>query len=111
MTYFNPKIYNKQNLKESDRKELEFYKELFYSAVENALENRSFNSTGSNIIDAAIEEIVKDFSKDLKHNIGVKLQDVVVSMIDSYEDKAGVEEVENPETFFYKEDCDEEECS
>lgn len=28
MTYFDPKIYNKQNLKDKDREELEYYNEL-----------------------------------------------------------------------------------
>ena len=33
MSYFNPKMYNKQNLKDEDRQEIEFY----FGVIDNAL--------------------------------------------------------------------------
>jgi hypothetical protein len=37
MTYFNPKIYNKQNLKKEDRRELEYYNNMFLNVIDSAL--------------------------------------------------------------------------
>ena len=38
MTYFDPKIYNMKNLKEKDRKELKFWREIFDRQIENAMD-------------------------------------------------------------------------
>ena len=108
MTYFNPRIYNKQNLKEKDRKELEYWKEVFDSVIENAKE-RFVSSTITDIqtIDTLLTEVAEEFCEYVRADLGYQLQDNVVSIIDNYE--GDIEEVEEPETFLYYPDVSEDE--
>ena len=99
MSYFNPKIYNKQNLKEKDRIELEYWEDEFVSLIKTAQDNFQLGSTGSKTIDRIREEIVDNFCKELKIALGCFLQDNVVGIIDHYDEE--VDEVEEYETFFY----------
>ena len=100
MTYFNPRIYNKQNLKEKDRKELEYWKEVFDSVIENAKEwFVSSTITDIQTIDNLLAEVAEEFCEYVRADLGYQLQDNVVSIIDNYE--GDIEEVEEPETFLY----------
>lgn len=108
MSYFDPKIYCKQNLKEADRKELEYWNQIFNNVIYNA----EFDFTlETNIEIPAINNIINDtikaYGEMLKDKLGQLMQDNLVGIIDGYEED--VEEVENPETFLYdrEEDSDE----
>lgn len=98
MTYFNPKIFCKQNLKERDLNELEFWKSEFDNCVENTLANEQ--DYDDSTIAKMKNEIIEEFAEALKTNWGYVLQDVVVADIEDYDDD--VEEYANPETFFYE---------
>ena len=107
MTYFNPKIFCKQNLKESDRKELEYWKQTF----DNVINNAEFDFTLDTdieipAINAIISDTVKAYGEVLKDKLGQMMQDNLVGIIDGYEDD--VHEVEEPETFMYEPEEEEE---
>lgn len=101
MTYFNPKIFCKQNLKESDRKELEYWKQTFDNVINNAEFDFTIDtSIGIPAIDAIISDTVKAYGEVLKDKLGQMMQDNLIGIIDGYEDD--VHEVEKPETFLYE---------
>lgn len=102
MTYFNPKIYNKQNLKDEDRKDIDFYKELFDSVISKA-EFEAEMPSDIEIFDNIRNEIIDTFARDLRVNLGYALQDLVVGIIDGYEDE-DIKEVDNPDTYYYSEE-------
>ena len=108
MTYFNPKIFCKQNLKESDRKELEYWKQSF----DNLICNAEFDFTlDADIeipaINAIISDTVKAYGEVLRDKLGQMMQDNLIGIIDGYEDD--VHEVEEPETFMYEREEDKDE--
>ncbi len=98
MTYFNPKIYNKQNLKEKDRKELEYWNDVFTNIIENAKFDCCPDDDGDTIKKIQYE-IIERFCRDLRINLGWTMQDHVIAIIDDYDES--IAEVENYETFFY----------
>ena len=108
MTYFNPKIFCKQNLKESDRKELEYWNQAF----DNVINNAEFDFTLDTdikipAINAIISDTVKAYGEVLRDKLGQMMQDNLIGIIDGYEDD--VHEVEEPETFMYEREEDKDE--
>lgn len=99
MTYFNPKIYCKQNLKEKDLKEMEYWKEEFEIALDMAYDkyNEVHCTADSMILDEIKIQLVDSFIEIVKECLGNRLQNALVSCIEGYEED--VEEVEFPETF------------
>lgn len=106
MSYFDKRIYCKQNLKEQDRNEMEFYVELFEEAIENALDESEMETIHAGTIGKIVEEVRADFAGRLREELGLAMQELAVSTIDSYEEDA--EPVEDPETFFYEPEEEEE---
>ena len=108
MTYFNPKIFCKQNLKESDRKELEYWNQAFDNVINNAEFDFTIDtSIGIPAIDAIISDTVKAYGEVLRDKLGQTMQDNLIGIIDGYEDD--VHEVEEPETFMYEREEDKDE--
>lgn len=108
MTYFNPEIYCKQNLKDEDREKLEYYQEIFESVIENSVDTyETITRCGIESLDKLVMDVVKDFVEELKAELGITLQELAVSIIDHYEED--VEPVEDYETFYYQPEEDEEE--
>lgn len=102
MTYFNPKIYNKQNLRNADRKELDFWNDTFKNVIESGCDD--FVSEVLNAPIPFVEEVVKQIIDgircELHTALGYAMQQVVVACIEAY--KSPVEEVENPETYLWE---------
>ncbi len=98
MSYYNPKIYNKQNLKEKDLRELEYYEGMFHNAIENVL--CDYKGEFPKGVDTLVEGIANDFAKRLKVYLGCQLNEEMVSIIDKYEDE-DVKEIEEPTLFDY----------
>lgn len=108
MTYFNPEIYCKQNLKEKDREELEFYQERFESVIENAVDTyETMTESGIESVDKLVMDVVNNFVEELKVELGITLQELAVSVIDHYEED--VDPVEDYETFYYQPEEENEE--
>ena len=97
MTYFNPEIYCKQNLEDADRRELEFWHSEIMGMIESAKPDR-FDNSISETFDKIRDEIIENYAEGLKYVVSMALQDMMISVIESY--GYDVEPVENPETFF-----------
>jgi hypothetical protein len=93
MTYFDPRIYCKQNLKDKDREELEYWQTVF----ENVIASASFEIGDESILGRIRKEIIDEFCEELKKELSYAMQDNLVGCITSY--GGDIEEVEEPETF------------
>lgn len=101
MSYYNPKVYNKQNLKEADRKELDYYYEKIFACIDNVVEDH-YEYSNIEELKKVEQNVIHKFCEELKDYIGYDWQEDVVSIIDEYEDEYEIQEVENPETYHYK---------
>lgn len=85
MTYFDPKTYNEEKLNSTDKREIDFWRELFNKAWENAEGNylESFESpdTAMTIIR---KEILRVFRNHLIEHFEWSVKDYVISRLDSY---------------------------
>lgn len=107
MSFFDSKIYCKQNLKPEDREKLEADEELVKSIIDKASDDYETDVEDDEEIDAFAKikkEVVESFVEYLKYWTASVLQDELIGLIDNYEED--VEEVENPEVFEYVEDED-----
>lgn len=105
MSYFNPKIYNKQNLKEADKKELDYYEGMFHTTLDNVRED--YSGDIPNGLADVVDGIIGDFVGRCKEWFGYCLQDETVGIIDGYEEEA--EEIEDFETYLYNADDEDDE--
>lgn len=101
MSYFDPNIYNKQNLREADRRELDYWQSIIYNAIDNTVWEYE-NDTDTPTIASIKQEIVNDFAEALKYSVGLDLQETAVSIIDSYPEDEDVKPRTNPETYLYQ---------
>lgn len=89
MTYFNPAIFNKENLKEKDRKELEYYEDVFKNVIANTefdyCANDDFGGN-SPTMKNMLSEVIHSFCEALRTDLGYAMQEQVVAMIDSYDE-------------------------
>lgn len=95
MTYFNPKIYCKQNLKEEDRARIERFKDEVEEIFNLALDDYEEELKGDSV-DQIKLEVIKDFGETFKARVADRAQDYLIGVIENYDE---VEEVDNPETF------------
>ena len=102
MSYFDPKIYNKQNLKTQDRQELDYWERVFLNDIEYAAEDIQLDMPAIPVLADIVNQTVAAFCESLKEKIGYTLQEAAVGMIEDYEGE--VDEVENPETYIYNSD-------
>lgn len=107
MSYYNPKIYCKQNLKDDDRNELEYWNDVFMNIIESEQTEYYINNDGS-ILDKIQSEIITNFCEHLKIQLGYVMQDNLIARMDNYycnededEDSEDLKEVEDYETFLY----------
>lgn len=99
MTAFNHRYYNKENLKERDRHELDFWFDEFMNAVANAeCEHVPFDEDEEQTVLGRIHsEIAAEILDDLREHIGWQFDEIMVSIIDNYDDE--VPEVKNFTTY------------
>ena len=109
MTYFNPKKKNKNNLKEKDRKDLEWMETFFKNIILNTVgQSQEFFNSGSDTLDKIHNELMDTVREDLMEELGNQLHELCIGIIDNYEDD-DVEEIENAETFLYEPKYEDEE--
>ena len=94
MTYFDPHIYCKQNLKEEDLKEMEYWKRVFEDTINNA--KIAYDEEGD-ILDDIRKKVIDSFCEELEKSLNEQMQAQLEGCIESYE--GDIEKVENPETF------------
>lgn len=97
MKEIDPRIYCKQNLEIADLRELEFWQHKITYMIESAKPDR-FDNSISETFDKIRDEIIENYAEGLKYVVSMALQDMMISIIESY--GYDVEPVENPETFF-----------
>lgn len=103
MSYFDPKVYNIDNLKPEDRNTLKYWCERFVGIIESVQDIEDDTCGTLNKIKG---EIIEEFCNELYGNIASLFQEETVYAIDNYpdEDENGneifVEEVANPTTFY-----------
>lgn len=101
--FANPTIYNRENLKPEDRKELDFW---FNEIITEIIVTLEEHPTGVSALDDLISDIQKDYAHDLIYNFGVNIDEVMVSLIDGYPEDVPCEAVEEFTTYTMKaEDC------
>lgn len=100
MSYFNPKIYNNQNLKEEDRAELEYWHEVFENAVDCVKFDNNLIMSNSETLEKIVSEIIADFCTDLKSHIDSIMQEHIVAYINSYDENKEIKEIEDYEVFY-----------
>ena len=95
----NHRYYNKENLKESDRHELDFWFDEFMNAVANVeCEHEPFDEDEEQTVLGRIHsEIAAEVLDDLREHIGWQFDEIMVSIIDNYDDE--VPEVKNFTTY------------
>ncbi len=87
MTYLNPEIYNKHNLKKSDRQEVEFYAELIKNALLNAEDVIKVHADEGNPISKGIMQYQLTAIEEARNQLSMQLHDVVVAYIENYNDE------------------------
>lgn len=100
MTYFGPKIYNRQNLLEKDRKICDMIRD-FCNHLIDYTETDEMSDNGT-ILDQLQNDIIADFCERLRERLGYHLQDIVVGIIDDYPEDMEISEIDNPDTYYYK---------
>lgn len=95
MTYFDPRIFNKENLKEKDLLELQYYYDTVMNCIENALWDSKLLASRGGIpsISKMANEIVDKFVKELKFDIAMAFNDNIVAIIDNYDEEIEEREV------------------
>lgn len=109
MSYFDPTIYCKQNLKEADRAEMERYQKLFNDVLNYTYERYSedFCNEDSTMLDEVKLQIASTVIELAKDSLGRTLEDHMVGLIDSYEADVVIKEHAEPESFLYEPGDDE----
>ncbi len=88
MSYYDPEIYNIENLKDEDRQylsELEYIKEniLCDETVDEYLSEFGYGKTAS----AILAELFIPFIHRLSEDVDLHIQELIVGMIDNYSDE------------------------
>lgn len=87
MTYFNPEIYNKHNLKKRDRDEIEFYAELIKNVLLNTEDVIKMHTDKDNPISKGIADYQLAAIDEVREQMAMQLHDVVVGYIENYNDE------------------------
>lgn len=99
MSYFNPKVYNRENLTDADRRELDYWHDVFMSTIDGALCSYVENDEDCEALYELKKSIVEHFCEELKLDFGCAMQEHAVSVIDDYEHD--VPEHETYTTYYY----------
>lgn len=92
MSYFDPEIYNEDNLKEQDKREIQFWRDSFLMDIDNALKDVCGFGENDKTLDKIKREIIEEYIEALKVRVEYSVNDVIVSIIDNYDDENGGEE-------------------
>lgn len=89
--YFDSTIYNRENLKEKDRKELDFWFDFMNNVIDGVMDDDE--PLGLETLDKLINEVEENIAKQIKENLKSNMQEYLVAIIDGYD------EVEKREEF------------
>ena len=101
MTFFDPKYFCKQNLKEKDKLFLDFVEATALTAIDRAETTYEDDyAVNGDMLDKIRLDVVKQFVEVVKTELGEVLQEHVVGIIDHY--KEDITPVDSPETYDYE---------
>ena len=81
------KCYKISDLKERDRKEVEFWIETIEDQIDSCLYDYPIDPNLPEVIEKIMAGIAEDFVDELKEHLVAHFRDVVISIIDNYEDE------------------------
>ena len=81
------KCYKISDLKERDRKEVEFWIETIEDQIDSCLFDYPLDPNLPEVIEKIMAGIAEDFVDELKEYLVAHFKDVVISIIDNYEDE------------------------
>ena len=100
MSYFDPKIYCKQNLNEQDRKEFDWWYEFIMSAVDSFVANQGIREFEMpDFLRNILADIEDEIIDELKDSIANKFNNLIVGTIDNYPEDTYIKEIEEPELY------------
>lgn len=81
MSYFDPEYYTEEKLTEDQRAEIEYWRGVFDSAVQNVLDDMEDKT----ILGKIVKEIAEKVTAEVMENVEDNISSLVVSLIDSAE--------------------------
>lgn len=81
------KCYKISDLKEKDRKEVEFWIETIEDQIDRCLFDYPLDPNLPEVIEKIMAGIAEDFVDELKEYLVAHFKDVVISIIDNYEEE------------------------
>ena len=82
MSYYNPKIYNKEHLPEAIRAEMQKYFNIFMRSVDKTLSEMT-EADNPSMLDRVRNEDFKEFAYNLKINLSCDFGEMTVKAIDN----------------------------
>lgn len=92
VSYFDPEIYNLDNLHEADRREAEYWRDEFLANLDGALDLICDDET---VFGKLQREIIDEYIEAVKEWIDMTITEFCVSRIDNYEDEYEPDEEED----------------
>lgn len=93
--YYDNTIYNRENLKEKDRKELDFWFSFMNNVIDGVMADDE--PLGLKTLDKMINEIEENVAEQIKENLKANMQEYLVAIIDGYDE---VEKREEYTTYY-----------
>ena len=88
MSYFDPEIYNLDNLHDIDREEAEYWRDEFLADLDGALDNLlSPDPEDDNELEKIQRSVIAEYIETVKEWLDMTITEFCVSRIDSYEDE------------------------
>lgn len=84
MSFFDPEIYNLDNLHDADRREAEYWREEFLSDLDGALDYICDDET---VLGKFQREIIEEYIETVKEWIDMSITEFCVSMIEGYDEE------------------------
>lgn len=81
MSYFDLEYYSEEKLSDTQRTEIEYWRSIFSSAVQNVLDDMEDKT----ILGKMVKEIAEKVAADVMENVESDISMLVVSLIDSAE--------------------------
>lgn len=86
MTWFNPMIFNRENLKNKDRLELDYWYDTFLNVIEQTVLEQDEEPLMFKTLDKIKTEIEEGFAERMKENLKHTMQEQLIGCISNYEE-------------------------
>lgn len=94
MTYFDPEIYNEENLNANDKAEIQFWKTEFENAVYEAEFNMfTAEEKDRDIFDQMKTSAVREYAEHLKNSLESRIMEYITARIENYTEEEETEKL------------------